>query len=125
MGLLKTDASEPAEAAGMPSGPLVALTTVGSGEEAERIARALVGQRLAACVNVVPRVVSLYRWKGAVEREEEWLLVMKTSERKLEALRQALVSLHPYELPELVALPVSAGHAPYLAWLAESVEDQG
>ncbi len=107
------------------SAALVALTTVGSADDAERIARALVEQRLAACVNVVPRVVSVYRWKGAVEREEECLLVMKTSAQQLESLRRALVTLHPYELPELVALPVSAGHAPYLAWLAESVGERG
>jgi periplasmic divalent cation tolerance protein len=107
------------------SGPLVALTTVGTAEDAERIARGLVERRLAACVNVVPQVVSIYRWKGGVERDAEWLLVVKTSSHKLEALREALVALHPYELPELVALPIAAGHAPYLAWLEESVRDAG
>ena len=106
------------------SGPLVALTTVGTAEDAERIARALVEQRLAACVNVVPGVVSVYRWKGAVERDDEWLLVMKTTSERLEPLREALVALHPYELPELVALPIVGGHAPYLAWLDESVRDR-
>jgi periplasmic divalent cation tolerance protein len=105
------------------SGPLVALTTVGTAEDAERIARSLVEQRLAACVNVLPRAVSIYRWQGAVERACEWLLVVKTSAQKLEALREALVAQHPYELPELVALPIAGGHAPYLAWLEESVRD--
>jgi len=100
---------------------LVVLTTVGTAEDAERIARSLVERRLAACVNIVPGVVSVYRWKDAVEREGEWLLVVKTISEQLEALREALVSLHPYELPELLALPVAAGHAPYLAWLEESV----
>ena len=100
---------------------VVALTTVATAEDAERIARALVERRLAACVNVVPGVVSVYRWKGEVCREEERLLVMKTRGEKLPALREALVSLHPYELPELVALPVESGHGPYLAWLDESV----
>lgn len=103
------------------SGRIVALSTVGSAEDAERIARELVGRRLAACVNVVGGVVSVYRWKGAVERDEERLLVIKTRAERLEELRQALVELHPYEVPELVALPVEAGHAPYLAWLDESV----
>ena len=103
------------------SGPLVALTTVGTADDAERIARALVERRLAACVNVVAGVVSVYRWQGAVERDEEQLLVIKTSAERFESLRDALVALHPYELPELVALPVVAGHAPYLAWLDESV----
>ncbi len=106
------------------SGHLVALTTVGTAEDAERIARALVEQRLAACVNVVPGVVSVYRWKGAVERDDEWLLVMKTSSQRLEQLREALLALHPYELPELVVLPIVGGHAPYLAWLDDSVRDR-
>jgi periplasmic divalent cation tolerance protein len=100
---------------------VVAFSTVGSAGDAERIARALVERRLAACVNVVSGVVSVYRWKGEVRRDEERLLVLKTRAEKLEALREALVELHPYELPELVALPIEAGHAPYLAWLDESV----
>lgn len=103
------------------SGRLVALSTVGSAEDADRIARALVERELAACVNVVPGVVSVYRWKGAVERDEERLLVIKTRSARLAELRRALVDLHPYEVPELVALPVVAGHAPYLAWLDEAV----
>jgi periplasmic divalent cation tolerance protein len=100
---------------------VVAFSTVGTAEDGERIARALVERRLAACVNVVSGVVSVYRWKGAVEREEERLLVIKTRAGRLEALREALVALHPYEVPELIALPVEAGHPPYLAWLDESV----
>ena len=100
---------------------VVAFSTVGTAEDAERIARALVEQRLAACVNVVPGVVSVYRWKGGVCRDEERLLVIKTRAARLEALREALVALHPYELPELVALPIEGGHEPYLAWLDDSV----
>jgi periplasmic divalent cation tolerance protein len=69
----------------------------------------------------VPRVVSIYRWKGAVERAEEWLLLLKTTSQMLEPLRQALLELHPYELPELVALPIVGGHVPYLGWLDDSV----
>ena len=99
----------------------LAFSTVGSAEDAERLARALVERRLAACVNVVPGVVSIYRWKGAVEREEEHLLVIKTRTERLPALREALVTLHPYEVPELVALDVADGHPPYLAWLDDSV----
>jgi periplasmic divalent cation tolerance protein len=76
---------------------------------------------LAACVNVVPGVVSVYRWKGAVCRDGEVMLFIKTRAERLPALREALLALHPYELPELVALPVESGHAPYLAWLDESV----
>lgn len=102
-------------------GAVVALTTVGTAGDAERIARALVERRLAACVNVVAGVVSIYRWKDGVERDEERLLVVKTRADRVEALRDALVGLHPYELPELVVLPVEAGHLPYLAWIRESV----
>ena len=98
---------------------VVAFSTVGKAEDAERIARALVERRLAACVNVVPGVVSVYRWKGEVCRDEELLLVIKTRAERLPALREALVALHPYELPELVALPIESGHPPYLAWLDE------
>lgn len=103
------------------SGRVVALSTVGSAEDAERVARALVERRLAACVNVVPGVVSHYRYAGALQRDQEWLLVVKTRVERLDALRTALAELHPYELPELVALEISAGHAGYLAWLDESV----
>lgn len=100
---------------------VVALSTVGTAEDAERIARALVERRLAACVSVVPGLLSVYRWKGAVESAEERLLVIKTRADRLAALREALVSLHPYEVPELLTLPVEEGHPPYLAWLDESV----
>jgi periplasmic divalent cation tolerance protein len=100
---------------------IVALSTVGTAEDAERIARALVERRLAACVNVVPGVVSVYRWKGEIRRDEERLLLIKTRFERLAALREAIVALHPYEVPELVALPLEAGHEPYLAWLDEAV----
>jgi periplasmic divalent cation tolerance protein len=103
---------------------IVALSTVGTAEDAERIARALVDRRLAACVNVVPKVVSVYRWKGEISRDEEMLLVIKTRRDRLDALREALVALHPYEVPELVALPIEAGHEPYLAWLDDSVSSR-
>jgi periplasmic divalent cation tolerance protein len=100
---------------------VVALSTVATASDAERIARALVERGLAACVNVVPGVVSIYRWQGAVHKEQELLLVIKTRAEALEALRAALVSLHPYEVPELVAWPIAAGHEPYLRWIDESV----
>jgi periplasmic divalent cation tolerance protein len=102
------------------SARIVALTTVGTPEDADRIARALVERGLAACVNVVPGLISTYRWKGAVQREGELLLVIKTRAERFEALREALLALHPYEVPELIALPIEAGHAPYLAWLDEN-----
>ena len=97
--------------------PLVAMTTVATQEDAERIARSLVEKSLAACVNVVPGVVSFYRWKGALERDQEWLLVIKTRGERFEALKTALIAEHPYELPELIATIVVGGHQPYLEWL--------
>lgn len=103
------------------TGRVVALSTVARSEDAERIATALVERGLAACVNVVPGVTSVYRWKGEVRRDAELLLVIKTRAERLEDLRQALVSLHPYEVPELVALAIEGGHAPYLEWLDRSV----
>jgi periplasmic divalent cation tolerance protein len=103
------------------SGRVVALSTVGSAEEADRLARALVERRLAACVNVVPGVVSHYRWQGELQRDDERLLVIKTRAERIEALRDALRELHPYELPELVAFEISDGSPEYLKWLDEGV----
>ncbi|HEY7923562.1 MAG TPA: divalent-cation tolerance protein CutA [Vicinamibacteria bacterium] len=103
------------------SGRVVALSTVGSAEEADQLARALVERRLAACVNVVPGVVSHYRWQGELQRDEERLLVIKTRVERIEALRDALRELHPYELPELVAFEITAGSEAYLKWLDEGV----
>jgi periplasmic divalent cation tolerance protein len=103
------------------SGHVVVLSTVGSAEDAERIARELVERRLAACVNIVPGLVSIYRFKGQVERDDERLLIAKAPAARLEELRQAIVSLHPYELPEVIALPVTGGHTPYLAWIDDNV----
>lgn len=100
---------------------LVVLSAVANAEDAVRLARTLVDRGLAACVNVLPGVTSIYRWKGKVETDEERLLVIKTRVERFEALREAIVSLHPYEVPEVIALPITAGHAPYLAWLDDGV----
>jgi periplasmic divalent cation tolerance protein len=100
---------------------VVALSTVATPEAADRLAAALVERRLAACVNVVPGVVSHYRFEGRQHRDAELLLVIKTRTEKLEALRAALAELHPYDVPELVELEIAGGHAPYLKWLDESV----
>ncbi|MBI2382685.1 MAG: divalent-cation tolerance protein CutA [Gammaproteobacteria bacterium] len=89
-------------------------------DKAEHIAAVLVEGRYAACVNVVPRVVSTYRWKGKVERDDEALLIAKTTADRFEALKQAVLKLHPYELPEVVAVKLAAGHTPYLDWVIES-----
>ncbi len=103
------------------SGRVVALSTAATPEDADRLAAALVERRLAACVNVVPGVVSHYRFEGRQHRDAELLRVITTRSEKLEALRAALVELHPYDVPELVELEIAGGHAPYLSWLDESV----
>jgi periplasmic divalent cation tolerance protein len=100
---------------------LLVLSTVGSAEDAERIARTLVERRLCACVNVVPGVVSIYRWKDGVERDAERLLLIKTRADRFAALRDAILEIHPYEVPEVLALPVADGSPAYLAWLDQSV----
>jgi periplasmic divalent cation tolerance protein len=97
---------------------IVVLVTAPTAERAARLARALVEERLAACGNVVPSVRSIYRWEGEVKDEEEALLVLKTTRARFEALRDRVLALHPYQVPEVVALGVEAGSAPYLAWIA-------
>jgi periplasmic divalent cation tolerance protein len=103
------------------TGPVLVLSTVGKREDAERIADALVGERLAACVNVVPGLLSVYRWKGAVQREDELLLLIKTRAERVEEMGARLRALHPYELPEMIVLPIAGGHGPYLDWIADGV----
>jgi len=100
---------------------VVVLTTFPSPEKAAEIARILVEERLAACVNILPAVRSIYRWKNEIEDETETLAIAKTTADRAEALHGRLLALHPYDVPEVIALPVSGGHAPYLAWVAGSV----
>ncbi len=100
----------------------VVLTTAGSEEEARRVARALVERKLAACVNIVSGVESVYRWKGAVETSAECLLVIKTTATAFARLRDAIGELHSYELPECVMLSIEGGGEKYLEWIGESVE---
>lgn len=96
---------------------LVALSTCDSAEAAARIARHLVEQRVAACVNIVPGATSVYRWQGRIEEAAEWILIIKTRSDRFAALREELVKVHPYETPELVALEVTDGLPAYLAWI--------
>jgi periplasmic divalent cation tolerance protein len=100
---------------------IVVLTTCAAAADAERMARALVEGRLAACVNVVPGVRSFYHWKGATESGEEFLLIVKTSRDLFGALRAEMEKIHPYEMPELLALPVVAGAENYLSWLQSNL----
>lgn len=98
---------------------LVVLVTCPSAEQAASLARTLVEERLAACGNVLPGLRSIYRWEGQVQDEPEALLLLKTARGRFEALRERVLALHPYQVPEVLALPVEAGSAAYLAWLAE------
>ena len=104
---------------------IVVLCTVPLDFDAERLASDLVERSLAACVQIGPAVASLYRWQGATERNEERLLIIKTSPERFGAIEVAIKARHPYEVPEVIALPVSDGHAPYLAWLAASTALEG
>lgn len=101
---------------------IVVLSTCGSAEEAEKLARSLVEQRLAACVTVMPRVRSYYHWKDAIESADECLLVIKSTRDRMEAIRASLEKEHSYEVPEVIALPVVDGSPDYLRWLETSLE---
>jgi periplasmic divalent cation tolerance protein len=100
---------------------LQVTTTTSSGDEADRIAVALVERRLAACVQVVGPVHSVYRWQGQVDRAEEWQCLIKTTRAAYAAVEAAIRELHSYECPEVIATPIECGSADYLRWLAEQV----
>ncbi|MDQ6651724.1 MAG: divalent-cation tolerance protein CutA [Acidobacteriota bacterium] len=97
---------------------IVVFMTAASGEEAERIAEMLVAGRLAACVQILSKIKSVYRWQGKIERQREVLLIAKTTRMKFPELERKVRAAHSYEIPEIVALPVTAGSAPYLQWLS-------
>jgi periplasmic divalent cation tolerance protein len=97
---------------------IVVFSTFPDGDVAATIARTLVDERLCACVNLVPAVRSIYRWKDTVCDEPEVLAIIKTTDDRRVALEARLVELHPYDVPEAIAVPVAGGHAPYLAWVA-------
>lgn len=99
------------------------LLTAPNVGEASRLADMLVGSHLAACVQILPQMESVYRWKGKVERQSEVLLIAKTVRSKFEELERQVRLNHTYETPEIVALPITAGSAPYLDWLIGSVDD--
>ncbi len=100
----------------------IVLTTAGSADEAERIASALVEAKLAACVNIVSPITSVYRWKGLVQKEQEWLLLIKTTAAAFENVSKKIRELHSYDLPECIQIPIEAGSAEYLNWIAENVK---
>lgn len=103
------------------SEPVVVFLTAANGEEAARLADMLVGARLAACVQILPEIESVYRWKGAIQRESEVLLLAKSTSDKFEELEREVRAIHSYETPEIVALPARAISEPYLRWLNENL----
>jgi|SRR5580692_164397 periplasmic divalent cation tolerance protein len=99
----------------------IVFTATSSEEEARKIARHLVQQRLAACVNIVPQIASIYRWQGKIEEAREWLLIVKTTAAAFPRVRGAIAELHSYELPECICVTIEDGSPTYLQWIAESV----
>jgi periplasmic divalent cation tolerance protein len=97
------------------------MTACANVEQARSLADALVNERLAACVNVLPGVESVYRWEGRVERANEVLLLIKTTLERFQALRERIVSIHSYDTPEIICLPIEQGLEKYLTWLRDSV----
>jgi periplasmic divalent cation tolerance protein len=98
------------------------MVTVGSGEEASTIARTLVEEKLVACVNIVPRIRSIYRWKGEVCDEEEQLLIMKTRSNLFPGLQNRIREIHSYEVPEIISFPVAEGLPDYVSWVLENTQ---
>ena len=101
----------------------IVLTTTGSQDEARKIARHMVENTLAACVNILPQVESIYRWQGKVESAAEWLLLIKTTAARVPEVRDAIHALHSYDLPECIEISIEDGSELYLKWLADSVQE--
>lgn len=101
---------------------IVVFMTAANGEEAARLAEMLVGAHLAACVQILPEMESVYRWQGKIERQSEVLLLAKTTRSKFEDLEREVLALHSYETPEIVAVPVTAGSVRYLQWLKAAID---
>jgi periplasmic divalent cation tolerance protein len=99
----------------------IVFTTTGSHDEARKIAHALVERKLAACVNIVPKIESVFRWEDKVESAQEWLLLIKTTEEAFERVRDAIKELHSYDLPECIAIKITNGSKECLEWIGASV----
>ena len=102
--------------------PIVVFLTASSGEEATRLADLLIGAHLAACVQILPEMESVYRWQGNIERQSEILLIVKTTAAKFADLEREVRVLHSYETPEIIAIPLVAASTPYLQWLTANLE---
>jgi periplasmic divalent cation tolerance protein len=97
---------------------IVVLTTLPNAEAAAEVAKAVVGEKLAACANILPPLRSIYRWKGKVQDESEVLVLLKTRQAQYERLKSRILELHPYDVPEVLAVAVEQGHSAYLDWIA-------
>ncbi len=102
--------------------PIVVFVTCGSEEEGLKIANALVDERLAACVNLISPIRSIYRWEGKIWDEKEWLLIIKTQKDRFEELEKKVKSLHSYSVPEIISLSIIEGSSAYLDWIRENIE---
>ena len=100
----------------------VLFCTIENIEGASQIAEDLIENRLAACVNIIPDVTSVYKWKGNLEKSTEQLMLIKTTKERLQETLERIKNLHPYEVPEIIALPIEGGHPPYLSWLSSQVQ---
>ena len=100
----------------------IVLSTAGSQDEARKIAQHLVQHQLAACVNIIPHIESIYRWQGKMESSAEWLLLIKTTHQKFASVRDAIRQLHSYDLPECIAIAIEDGSPEYLDWIDESLK---
>lgn len=106
----------------MESQVFVVLCTVPTKESGAEIAKQLVHEKLAACVNILSNVESIYSWEGNIEQSQEWLLIIKTQASVYQALEDKVISLHPYDCPEIIALPLQKGFSGYLKWVQSSIE---
>ncbi len=104
--------------------PIIVLVTCGSEEEALRVANALVEEHLAACVNLVSPIRSIYRWEGKIWDEKEWLLIIKTQKKRFQELEKKVKSLHSYSVPEIISLSIVEGSSSYLKWISENTESR-
>ena len=105
----------------MPEEAIIVLSTCPDADTARRIGRSLVEEKLAACVNILPPMESIYRWKGVVESASEVLLIIKSTHWKYQLIEARILELHPYEVPEIISVRADSGHVPYLRWIEESI----
>ena len=95
----------------------LAYITINSLENAEKIAEKIIQKKLAACVNIIPKITSVYEWKGKIQKDKEVVMIAKTTKKQFESLQKEILALHPYEVPAILNISITGGHQPYLNWL--------